>query len=139
MVAPRSVGVASEVMSGRERMRLSPACSRRCMYSAACLPDIACMCEVALAARTFMDLGGGTVCELACGGVMRAWSSYSPPSRVELSTGMINRLWTPNWHSAPPCVQSCPTDKRVSWKEGAQRTSRRIMGRATPCSSVASR
>eukprot|EP00965_Chrysotila_dentata_P250752 6209628-Pleurochrysis_carterae.AAC.1 len=41
MVAPRSVGGASEVMSGRERMRLSPACSRRCMYSAACLPDIA--------------------------------------------------------------------------------------------------
>eukprot|EP00965_Chrysotila_dentata_P019910 659703-Pleurochrysis_carterae.AAC.1 len=75
-------------MSGRERRRLSSACSRRCMYSAACLLGMACMCEVALAARTFMDLGGAAVWRgEACGGVMCAWSSYSPPLRCRQNDG----------------------------------------------------
>eukprot|EP00965_Chrysotila_dentata_P148662 4908820-Pleurochrysis_carterae.AAC.3 len=41
MAARRSVDGASEVMSGRERRRLSPACSRRCMYPAARLGGMA--------------------------------------------------------------------------------------------------
>eukprot|EP00965_Chrysotila_dentata_P167445 5529416-Pleurochrysis_carterae.AAC.1 len=57
MAAPRSVDDASEVPSGKERRRWSPVCSRLCMYSAACLADMAWMWEVAFAARTFIDLG----------------------------------------------------------------------------------
>eukprot|EP00965_Chrysotila_dentata_P081961 2704701-Pleurochrysis_carterae.AAC.1 len=72
MAARRSVDGASDVMSGRERRRLSPACSRRCMYSAPARPGgMAWMCEVAFAARTVMDLGCAAVlvvarCETTC-------------------------------------------------------------------------
>eukprot|EP00965_Chrysotila_dentata_P166522 5498026-Pleurochrysis_carterae.AAC.3 len=75
MAAPRSADGASEVTSGKERRRWSPACSRLCMYSAACLAGMVWMWEVAFAARTFIDLGCTGALAAACDGRTCARSS----------------------------------------------------------------